>query len=84
MNPIATIPETTPAIVCLADGREVRGFMQISDIKGFGQMVWGYIGQWFDKDAGTWKEQHESYPTRVDCDGLRPVGWKALAEGNAQ
>ena len=77
-----TLPEDRLAILVLADGRECAGSWRMSSIKGFGRMYSGRLGSYADRNQSTgeiaWKPCHSSHYTRVDCDGLSVVGWKAL------
>ena len=80
--PMETLPMDRLATIVLEDGREVIGCAHMSSIKDFGPMVYGRLGLWFDKNeqgGGTWRPCHDSYMQRVDCDGLRPVGWRPLS-----
>jgi hypothetical protein len=79
--PMHTLPMDRLATIVLEDGREVVGCAQMSSIKGFGPMVYGRLGLWYDKDGqggGEWRPIHQSRMVRVDCDGLKPAGWRPL------
>lgn len=63
MNDLATLPEDRLAVIVLADNRRVPGSWHMSIIKGFGRMYYGRLGD------GSGVE-------RIDCDGLKPIGWE--------
>lgn len=84
MRPMITLPIDRLAIIVLNDGREVIGSAQMSSIPGFGPMVSARLGVWRDRDqstgAVTEAPASPCHYERVDCHGLKPIGWKLLPE----